>query len=187
LIDGSFIAGESVATVIETYGFAAGLSGAALYRHRRGLHHAPKVLADGLPGERPGDLIAALLSAVQTAQNVKDAAEARGSEAVALRAAGEVRAGILALADRLGVTDEAVAAQVSYTERIRAAIRRGALLNPDIADLLADGARAVGDLELADDAHEMGTKVRAHLEAVQDRELPGHGQSAMTVARMRDP
>lgn len=142
------------------YGALAGVSSSALYRHRRALHHAPRAFAVALPGERSSDLVSALVDAVSTARSIKDTAEARGSEALALRAAAEVRAGTTALADRLGVVDESVAETLAYHHRLLSSLMKACALEPSFGDLLAAGAEALGDREIKDDALSLAINAR---------------------------
>lgn len=164
LIDGAIIAGEAVTSIAATTGKAAGLSESAIYRHRRSGHAAGR-LSVALPGEGISDVVSTLVNGIRSAESLRDVAMRRGSDAAALRAMAEVRAGSVALADRLKISDLSVADHLDYANRSTRTIQRAALRDPSVADAIAAAADELGDAELAADARGLAKGVRAHLAA----------------------
>lgn len=152
LIDGAMLSGDAVLSIAATVGKAAGLSEAALYRHRRGGHHAPKRFATALPGESTADVVRGIVSSVEAASMIRDAARSKGADVTILRASAEVRAGSVALAERLGINETSVADGLRYGEELAVIVRHAAMETPSIALALADHARRLSRDELADDA-----------------------------------
>jgi hypothetical protein len=155
------LAGEAPHSIHQTYGAAANLSRAAIYRHARGGHNLPRTHKP-LDGESAADMVTAMVGSLNVAREVRDAAARRGSEALALRAAGEVRATVTALANALGVDDEVTAATLHYGQTILSALHRATRDRPEFAREFGAAARAIGNPELAAEADLLAESAEAH-------------------------
>lgn len=161
LIDGALLAGEPPNAIHRSYGAAANLSRAAVYRHARGAHQTPRTHKP-LEGESGGDLVAAMFGSLRVACDVRDNAARRGAEALALRASAEVRSTALALAERLGVDHESTATTLVHSRDIVSALHRAVRDNPDFAREFGAAARAIGDTELAGEADLLARSAEAY-------------------------
>lgn len=155
-VDSALATGSTVAEVVRLYGETLNVGLGSCYRHAR--HSNDRAAAFSVPvpeGERPSDLLRALLLVQRTQLAALERADAKQDDKTSAVAADRVRSVTRELVDLAGVDAVGVLESLDLAEGLVRGIRRSALADPAVATDLAAAFRAVGDDHNADQLDEL--------------------------------
>lgn len=151
VIDAALLSGERPSVIIRSYAENLGLSASAVYRHARS-HRPQTTLATSWLGDSTtGDVVADVAAQRRSHTAERERALLRGDSSTASREGHEALAASLALL-KLGIDSDDAAQGLATADHVIRAVQTATKRRPEFATELADAARELDYVDLADDA-----------------------------------